>query len=237
MLPRMREKFVPVPEPYFLHNAGSDIPFDVLGIEAWDAVNLGALRLSPGDAAQIEHTMAEVLLALHSHRRDSYGAIDAPGAPSWAKAFAARVRPRYENIAGKISPRAFRQIGDIINCFDLIFADAGPPSLVHGDVWANNVMVVRRSEHGSWRLRGFVDPGALYADVEYELAYLEIFHTVGRAFFDAYTAVCPTRPGYEIRRAAYWLNTMIIHVDHFGDAHYRTNTEVLAAQLAAELGL
>lgn len=234
-LRHLREHDFPVPKPYFLHTG--DGRFDVLAIEYWDAVNMGELgwRRNAGDVARIEREMATVLLALHSHQRETYGPVDAPGTPSWAEAFARRVRPRHRNIKDKISDTTFRQITDIIDHFDVIFADAGPPTLVHGDIWATNIMLDQRED--DWHLRGFVDPGALYADVEYELAYLEVFNTARRAFFETYTTERPLRDGYELRRAVYWLNTMIIHVDHFGDAHYRRNTTSLAGQLSATLGL
>ncbi len=231
----LHDRGFPVPEPYFLHKANEDIPFDILALAYWDAVNLGRARLSRAGRAQIEKEMAEALLALHTHQRETYGAVDAPGSPSWAEVFAARVRPRYENIEGKIDGEAFRQIDAILNHFDAIFADAGPPTLVHGDIWATNVMLTQA--RSGWHLRGFVDPGALYADVEYELAYIEVFNTAGRAFFETYTAARPLRPGYALRRAVSWLNTMIIHVDHFGDTHYRRSTAALAEQLTTALEL
>ncbi|MCZ7546361.1 MAG: fructosamine kinase family protein [Anaerolineae bacterium] len=235
-LRHLRAHDFPVPEPYFLHEADSAMPFDVLAMEFWDAVNLGHARLTRREMDRLEREMAETLLALHAHHRDTYGAVDAdPGNPSWADEFARRVRPRFESIRGKISAHTARQIDAILDRFDVIFADAGPPTLVHGDIWATNIMLEQRAD--GWHLRGFVDPGALYADVEYELAYLQVFNSAGAAFFEAYTARRPTRAGYPLRRAAYWLNTMIIHVDHFGDAHYRQNTVHLAEQLAAALGL
>ncbi len=234
-LRHLRARDFPVPEPYFLHEADDATPFDVLAMEFWDAVNLGRAPLSRRENDRVEREMAEVLLALHTHHRETYGAVDEPGNPNWADEFARRVRPRYESIEGKVSAATFRQIDTIINHFDAILADAGPPTLVHGDIWATNIMLEQRAD--GWHLRGFVDPGALYADVEYELAYLQVFNSTGEAFFEVYTAHSPLREGYPLRRAAYWLNTMIIHVDHFGDLHYRQNTAYLADQLAAALGL
>lgn len=234
-LRHLRARGFPVPEPYFLHHADRETPFDVLALEYWDATSMEHVRLSPRERDRVEREMAETLLALHAHQRATYGAVDEPGNPSWAKEFAARVRPRYENIAGKISAVTFQQIGTILDHFEIIFTDAGPPKLVHGDIWATNVMLERRAD--GWHLRGFVDPGALYADVEYELAYLQVFNSAGETFFEAYTASRPLREGYALRRAAYWLNTMIIHVDHFGDQHYRENTAHLARQLVDALGL
>ena len=73
-----------------------------------------------------------------------------------------------------------------------------------------------------WHLSGLVDPSATkYTDVECELAYLEVFNTVGTAFFDTYTASLPLRSGYRLRRMFYWLNTYLVHVSLFEDRSYR----------------
>ena len=86
----------------------------------------------------------------------------------------------------------------------------------------------------AWHLSGLVDPsGSKFADVECELAYLEVFDTVGRGFFDRYAAHHPLRPGYENRRLIYWLDTYMIHVWLFGDAHYRERLAQTAAAIVA----
>ena len=84
--------------------------------------------------------------------------------------------------------------------------------------------MVDRGEEG-WLLAALVDPsGATFADVECELAYLQVFDTVGSTFFDVYTASHPLRPGYELRRLFYWLNTHMIHVWLVGDRSYMDRT-------------
>jgi fructosamine-3-kinase len=109
-------------------------------------------------------------------------------------------------------------------------APQGLPSLIHGDVWAGNIVVVRRDD--GWHLSGLVDPGPEYADVEQELAYLEVFDTVGPTFFEIYTAQTPRRPGYAFRRLFHWLNTYMVHVWIFGDQGYRDRVASIAAEIA-----
>jgi fructosamine-3-kinase len=77
-----------------------------------------------------------------------------------------------------------------------------------------------------------VDPAARYADVEFELAYLEVFGTVTDAFFERYAAERPLRDGYGLRRLYYWLNTLLLHVWVFGDEGYVRRTERIAEELA-----
>lgn len=51
-----------------------------------------------------------------------------------------------------------------------------------------------------------------YADVEYELAYLQWCQTVGEAFFRRYTQERPWREGYERRRLYYRLHFETLHL-------------------------
>ena len=130
----------------------------------------------------------------------------------------------------RLPVEVLRNIDIAVDAAEDVMSDQGLPTLIHGDIWAGNVMVYRSED--SWHLSAIVDPGTQYADVEMELAYLEVFNTVGTDFFDAYTAQTPLRPGYEFRRMFYWLNTYMIHVWIFGDEHYRRMTAMIAEAIA-----
>ena len=74
---------------------------------------------------------------------------------------------------------------------------------------------------------GLLDPNLQFADVEFELAYLEVFDVPRKAFFAAYANHHALRPGYEQRRLFYWLHTALVHVALFGDeffCHFTTRT-------------
>jgi len=103
--------------------------------------------------------------------------------------------------------------------FQKVFGDAVQPTLVHGDIWATNVIVAPRPG-GKVHLSGFVDPPGIFAHPEYELAYLEIWHTVGQPFFDVYCESHPLDEGYRLRRHFYWLNTLVQHVNAFKTDYY-----------------
>jgi fructosamine-3-kinase len=105
---------------------------------------------------------------------------------------------------------------------------------VHGDVWAGNILVDGSCEALS--VSGWLDPWLLFADIEYELAYISVFGTGGEAFFQRYYASSPPRPGYEFRRLYYWLNTMLVHAWVFGYARYVERAEELAVELTRALG-
>ena len=103
--------------------------------------------------------------------------------------------------------------------------------LFRSDLWATNFLV-DDADPDRPRITGFVDGLANYADAEFELAYLLVFGAANGTFFDHYTRRHPLRPGFDRRCRVYWLNTMLIHVRHFGAA-YLPRTESIARELEA----
>ena len=92
------------------------------------------------------------------------------------------------------------------------------PTLIHGDIWAANIMV-NDTDPDKPLINAFLDVNAQFADVEYELAYLNVFHTADETFFSEYTKHHPLRPDFERRCLVYWLNTMMIHIWYFGPSY------------------
>ena len=77
---------------------------------------------------------------------------------------------------------------------------------------------------GSCHLKGFVDPNSHFIHREYELAYLQVFGMFSEEFFKEYMKFHKIDEGFLARRHFYWLLTMLIHVNHFGDMHYVLRT-------------
>ncbi len=223
----------PVPAPYGVDTSGELFPGSCLMMERLPGENLGHARLSPAGRAAVERQMAEVLARLHEQRRGSYGSALEPereGPERWLDRFGPRIRGEFEAARDRLSPEARRAVSRVLERLEDWLPQAGQPTLVHGDLWATNI-IVDPDAPGGPRLSGFVDGGCDYCDVEYELAYLLVFHTVGGEFFRAYSRRHPLRPGFERRCRLYWLNTMLLHVRVFGDAHYVSACERLAREL------
>lgn len=177
------------------------------------------------DAAAERHAAA-LLAALHEHTADAFG-FEAPTligglhqpnpwTADWA-AFYGEHRIVHMAVdaerIGHLSAAQRRRIEGVAARLPQLIAP-GPPSLLHGDVWTTNVL----AEPG--RITGFIDPAVYYGHAEVELAFIALFNTFGRPFFDAYHALRPIAPGFfEARCALYQLYPLLVHARLFGGGY------------------
>ena len=82
------------------------------------------------------------------------------------------------------------------------------PALVHGDIWAGNVICA------GGRVAGLIDPAISFSHPEIELAFMTMFGSFGPAFFDAYGALADfdSKGFFELRRDIYLLYPLLVHV-------------------------
>ncbi|MBA3474786.1 MAG: fructosamine kinase family protein [Rubrobacter sp.] len=175
---------------------------------------------------------AELLAALHDitagaygHERDTLiGSLSQPNPwmDSWVEFFRdqrllylaevaseagrlpANLRGRVEGLAGRL--------GDILE-------EPERPALIHGDAWSGNVLA-----EGN-RITAFLDPAIYHADPEIELAFISLFDSFGKPFFERYHEVRPIKEGFfEERRHLYSLYPLLVHVYFFG-GHYVGSVE------------
>ncbi len=103
--------------------------------------------------------------------------------------------------------RAADRIGDWID-------DDEEPTLVHGDLWAGNVL---------WRdgqVAALIDPAVHFAHREVELAFMDLFGSFGSEFWTRYHDLSPIRDGFwETRRHVYRLYPLLVHVALFGGSY------------------
>lgn len=222
----------PVPRAYAYEAADADVPFSYLLLETIPGCNLGQATLTPTDRNRIEGQLAEVLIELHGHTRHTFGRFHEAGEALWSDLFVPSLVANREHVAGKLPAQVLKWIDEAIDSAPAALREQGVPTLIHQDMWAGNIIVAPKED--GWHLSGLVDPsGAKFADVECELAYLQVFDTVGDLFFDRYTDHHALRPGYEVRRLFYWLDTYMTHVWLFGDQHYRDRTAETAEAIIA----
>lgn len=97
------------------------------------------------------------------------------------------------------------------------------PSLVHGDVWAGNVLA------RGGRINAFLDPSLHFAHAEVELAFITLFGTFGDAFFERYAERRSIGSGFFeargrtiARRDVYNLYPLLVHARLFGGGYAET---------------
>ncbi|NLC59245.1 MAG: aminoglycoside phosphotransferase family protein [Armatimonadetes bacterium] len=228
----------PVPDTYFLlPSGGNGLPDrHVLGLEWVRGVSLGSLRLPAGERDRLDEQIADAVSELHTHTRSLYGTVD--GSELFGH-WVDRFRPRFDDMVtecdGRTDPQTIAVSRWVSERLEAILAERGrPATLVHGDLWAGNILVDPDAP-GGVALRAFIDPGTEYQDVECELAYLEVFNTVGPRFWEVYLRQRALDPGYPLRRLVYHLHTMLVHIWYFGDPEYHHRAAALARQLAQAL--
>lgn len=228
----LRKKGARVPRVYAVGDPDDLNEFSHILLERLPGVPLNAARMTGDDRREIDRALAVELLKLHANTRDTFGEIDGRFATQrWADIVVPRLVDMRDEVTNKLPAGVLSHIDVALASAETVFSESqSPPTLIHGDLWAGNIMV--NNDSGTWRLSGFIDPGTQYADVEHELAYLRCFNTVGQDFFDAYTARTPMRPGFELRKLYYWLNTLMIHVWLFGAETYGDRTARIAEQIA-----
>lgn len=180
-----------------------------------------------GISARAEEDAAEHLAALHELTAPTFGfpfttligALIQPNEPttSWLDFFReqrilylARLGAELGQLPYSFLPRLDNLCGRLDNWLPR----QERPSLIHGDVWAGNVL----AENG--RITAFLDPAIYFGVAEIELAYIALFHTFGEPFFRRYEEIRPLLPGFFAERQyLYSLYPLLSHVCHFGGSY------------------
>lgn len=218
---------LPVPRPLALIHAPR-WPMSGLLMERSPGVTLSDARLSAAGKQRIQVQLAEHIAALHARTRRSFGAaMSEPGHDDWLAGFGPRLAEAFEQVRDQLPSPTRRVVDHVIADLGRYLPPRPKPRLVHGDLWANNILV-SDADPDRPVITAFIDGFASFAHVEYELAYLEVFHTASRAFFDAYEQRHTLEPGYDRRRLIYWLHTMLVHVRVFGEKYVGPCTDVAA---------
>lgn len=209
----------PVPRPYGCCSPPEPIGACYLVLEWLPGRNLGQAQLTPQGNEIIQKELAQYVAELHSHHRPAYGALgDGRGSLDWTELFRPRLELELQSVGHLLKPESRRFVEHLMGNLPRFLDGAQTPTLVHGDLWKANIMVDDRDSCRP-RITGFVDaPHAEFAEVEYELAYLQLFETASPAFYEAYArhAGHVLREGHERRFCVYWLRTMMLHVRYFG---------------------
>ncbi|WP_224268395.1 fructosamine kinase family protein [Haloprofundus salinisoli] len=175
-------------------------------------------------SATAERDAAEHLCRLHDVNADAFGfprdtltgpvRQPNPWTDSWPEFFGEH-RLRYVAdlaVEGEtLSAALHRRVDAVATDLDSLLTEPDAPSLIHGDVWATNLLA-RDDE-----IRAFLDPACYYAHPEVELAYVDWTDTFDEPFFTRYRESRGIESGFfERRRFVYRLYPLLVHVHLFG---------------------
>ena len=189
-------------------------------------------------SAEGEQELASVLAALHTHRSDSYGLdrdtligpLDQPNrwTESWPRFYAEqRVRPMADLAEGQraLPHGCHERLIDICDRMEQLIGVPNPPALIHGDLWAGNILWHRG------HLAAIIDPAIYYADPEIELAFIDLMGGVGDAFWASYTKARPIAAEFwRHRNRLYQLYPLLVHAALFGGG-YGSSVDRIAREL------
>lgn len=195
---------------------------------------------STGATGDAEEHAAELLAALHTssserfgfHRDTVIGGLPQPNpwGDSWIGFFREQrllFMAKEAASAGRLPGATLQRIHRFADRLDGLLIEPEAPALIHGDVWSGNVMSM------GGRITALLDPAIYFADAEIELAFITLFSTFSRRFFDAYGARRPMRDGFfESRRDVYNLYPLLVHVRLFG-GHYVQSVESTLGRFGA----
>ncbi|MBK5934970.1 fructosamine-3-kinase [Rhodovulum imhoffii] len=94
-----------------------------------------------------------------------------------------------------------------------------PPALLHGDLWAGNVLFTRNGA-------ALIDPACYHGDPEADLAMLHLFGQPGAGFADGYGAL---PEGWPERRPIYQIWPALVHLRLFGESYRGLTARLLDA--------
>jgi fructosamine-3-kinase len=116
--------------------------------------------------------------------------------------------------SGRLPSDFVRRLERLAAKLDSLLAPPEAASLLHGDLWAGNLLF------GRDRVAAFIDPAIYYGHPEVELAYTTLFGGFGERFYAAYAEARGIAPGFFRDRAdLYNLYPLLVHAELFGSGY------------------
>ncbi len=212
----------------------------VLGCGADAAEAFLALEwIEPGQAdAACERRLGEGLAALHAATAPRFGWVRdntigrTPQANGWCASWEEFFRER--RLRPQLALAAANGLGALAAAGErllevlpaLLGAHTPAASLLHGDLWGGNWLAAADGAPVVF------DPAVYYGDRETDLAMTRLFGGFGPAFYRAYQAAMPARPGAEVRAGLYKLYHVLNHANLFGGGYGAAARELIGKLLA-----
>jgi fructosamine-3-kinase len=209
MLRYLREKSeLLVPEVY--HSSGTLLLMEFM-------LGSGNLSGAQEHAAELLAALHDITAGAYGHERDTLiGSLSQPNpwTDSWVEFFRDQRLLYLSGVAseaGRLPVNLRSRVEGLAGRLGEILEEPERPALIHGDAWSGNVLA-----EGN-RITAFLDPAIYHADPEIELAYISLFDSFGKPFFERYHELRPIKEGFfEERRHLYSLYPLLVHVYFFG---------------------
>ena len=132
-----------------------------------------------------------------------------------------RLRPQLKAAERWLDQRDRKLADSLLDHLDQYLIESEKPSLIHGDLWAGNVMT--GSDGRAW----IIDPAAYYGHPEADLAMTELFGGFAPDFYDSYFACSIMEAGYQDRKDIYNLYHLLNHLNLFGVSYLSSVQRIL----------
>jgi len=187
--------------------SGSLIPNDWLLMERLPGGALSETPVGDGAADALFHRLGMVLRQVHAVTSEGHGYPEGgetgPLVPRWYDAFRTMWSRLLDDIVstGLYSPEERDRLVALLEHHSRCFRHDPQPSLLHMDIWSQNLLTDTRGE-----LHGIVDwDRGLWGDPEIEFSVLEYCGTSPDAFWSGYGSVPERDESFEVRRTFYLL--------------------------------
>ena len=142
---------------------------------------------------------------------------------SWISFFRdCRLEPQFRRAARWFDSGDSRRIARLLDHMDAFLTEPDQPSLLHGDLWAGNVITV--NDGRAW----LIDPAVYVGHAEADIAMTELFGGFPAAFYGAYRESGMLRADYTERRGLYNLYHLLNHLNLFGGGYLSSVKRILA---------
>ena len=209
----------PVPEPLACIEDDPDFEGAILILQKITGTTLEAANLTARGKEVFQQELAAAVGELHRHKAERFGPVHSDQSyDSWLGIYRPTVEKTFEEGRGMLSSNSREVVDHVLRYLDRWLNHDTKPALIHGDLWANNILL-SDAHPDQPRILAFIDGHASFADPEYELAYLQLFGTGGKAFFKAYSQIQTIDPGYKHRSRVYWLVTLLQNAKRYGERY------------------
>jgi len=223
----------------------SSLPVPSVWHASPDLLVMQRLPGSAGVDTRAQRHLAELLAGLHGIEGPNFGydrdtligplTQPNPQEASWPRFFARHRLLHFAALAdqrGALPPNGMDTANKLADSIEnepgRLTALGERPVLIHGDLWAGNML----SEGG--RVTGLIDPAIYYADREIELAFMGLFGCVGSDFFRRYHELRPIAPGFfEHRQGMYRVYPLLVHAILFGGGYGQQAVGAMRRALSA----